>query len=60
MQIVGIFRAGIVDVARDSLIIEATGDPAKIESIRAVLQPYGVHEIMRTGRVAMIRGLDET
>jgi len=56
IQIVDIFRANIVDVAADSLIIEVTGDEDKIDSLMELLKPYGLREVMRTGRVAMPRG----
>ncbi len=56
IQIVDIFRANIVDVASDSLIIEVTGDEDKLESLLALLRGFGVKEIARTGRIAMSRG----
>ncbi|MEE2701134.1 MAG: acetolactate synthase small subunit [Chloroflexota bacterium] len=56
MQMVDIFRANIVDVSQDSLIIEVTGDEGKISSFYDLLKGFGVQEMMRTGRVAMIRG----
>jgi acetolactate synthase-1/3 small subunit len=55
-DIVEIFRAHVIDVAADSLIIEVTGSEDKIESIYELLLPYGVVELMRTGRIAMQRG----
>jgi len=56
IQIVDIFRANIVDVDRDSLIVEATGTEDKIDAIIELLRGFGVLEMMRTGRVAMLRG----
>ncbi len=56
LEIADIFRANIVDVASDSLTIEITGDEDKIDSMLKLLRTYGVKEIARTGRVAMIRG----
>ncbi len=56
MQIVDTFRGRVVDVAPDSLIVEATGTEEKIDGLLGVLQPYRVLEIVRTGRVAMSRG----
>ena len=56
IQIVDIFRSNIVDVAVDSLVIEVTGDEDKIDSLIELLKPYGLREVMRTGRVAMPRG----
>jgi acetolactate synthase-1/3 small subunit len=56
LEIADIFRANIVDVASDSLTIEITGDEDKIESMLKLLRGFGVKEIARTGRVAMVRG----
>ncbi|MBI4201234.1 MAG: acetolactate synthase small subunit [Chloroflexi bacterium] len=56
IQLVDIFRANIVDVAYDSAIIEVTGDEDKVNSLLTLLRPFGVREVMRTGRVAMTRG----
>jgi acetolactate synthase I/III small subunit len=56
MQLVDVFRARVVDVAPDSLIIEITGTEDKIDGLLEVLKPYGVMEMVRTGRVAMARG----
>ncbi|OGN89542.1 MAG: acetolactate synthase small subunit [Chloroflexi bacterium RBG_13_46_14] len=57
MQIVDIFRANIVDVSPDSLTVEVTGDENKIDSLLTLLQGFGIRELARTGRIAMIRGL---
>jgi acetolactate synthase I/III small subunit len=57
MQLVDIFRAKAVDVAPDSLTIEITGQEDKIESLIALLRPFGLKEMVRTGRIAMVRGL---
>lgn len=56
MQIVDIFRANIVDVASDSVIIEITGDEEKINSLFNLLRNFGINEIARTGCIAMTRG----
>ena len=56
MQIVDIFRANIVDVGSDSLIIEVTGDEAKVDSLQKLLRSFGLMEVMRTGTIAMDRG----
>jgi len=56
VQIVDIFRARIVDIGRNSLIIEATGDSGKIDAIEDSLKPFGIIELVRTGKVAMVRG----
>jgi acetolactate synthase-1/3 small subunit len=56
MQLVDVFRAKVVDVASDAVIIETTGTEGKINGLLEVLQPYGVQELVRTGRVGMVRG----
>lgn len=56
MQLVEIFRARIVDVASESLIIEITGAEDKIDSFVDVLRPFGIIEMVRTGVIAMARG----
>src|SRR5215510_2497340 len=56
MQLVDVYRARIVDVSPDSLVIETTGAEDKIDSLLEVLRPYGVIEMVRTGRVTMARG----
>ncbi len=57
MDLAEMYRARIVDVATDTLIVEVTGDAGKIESLIDVLQPFGVLEVMRTGKIAMTRGV---
>lgn len=56
MQIVEIFRAKIVDVGSEVLVIEMTGAREKVSAFIELLEPFGVVELMRTGRVAMSRG----
>lgn len=56
MQLVDVYRARVVDVGPESLVIETTGTEEKIDSLLEVLRPYGVIEMVRTGRVAMARG----
>lgn len=56
IQIVDIFRGNIVDVSSDSVVIEITGDEDKIGSLLDLLKSFGVKEIARTGRLAMVRG----
>ena len=55
IQIVDIFKAKIVDVGIDSLIVEATGDDAKIDSLYSLLRKFGIKELARTGRIALQR-----
>lgn len=56
IEIADIFRANIVDVASDSLTIEITGDEEKVESLVNLLRGFGIKEVARTGRIAMLRG----
>ena len=56
LELAGVFRARVVDVAPDSLTIEITGAEDKIDGLLDVLRPYGVLEMVRTGIVAMRRG----
>ena len=56
MQLVTVFRARVVDVSPESLIIEITGTEDKVDGLVEMLRPYGVLEMARTGRVAMSRG----
>ena len=56
IEIVDLFRANIVDVSPDSVIVEVTGDEAKVDAVFELLRDYTVIELVRTGRVAMLRG----
>lgn len=56
MQLADVFRARVVDVAPDSVVIETTGAEDKIDGLLEVLRPYGIRELVRTGRVGMMRG----
>jgi len=55
MQIVDIFRAKIIDVGAETLIIEVTGDRGKVRAIERMLKRFGIRELVRTGMVAMNR-----
>jgi acetolactate synthase-1/3 small subunit len=54
--LVDIFRAKVVDVAPDSMMVEITGTEDKVDSLANLLRPFGIREMVRTGRVAMVRG----
>ncbi|ODS59299.1 MAG: acetolactate synthase small subunit [Acidobacteria bacterium SCN 69-37] len=56
MQIVDVFRARVVDVATDSLMVEVTGTDEKIDGLLDILRPFGLLEVARTGQLAMTRG----
>jgi acetolactate synthase-1/3 small subunit len=55
-SLVDIFRARIVDVAASSVIVEVTGDEQKVDGLVELLRPRGILEMIRTGKVAMVRG----
>jgi len=55
MEIAEVFRAKIVDISPNTLTIEATGNEDKIKAIIGMLKPFGIKELARTGRVAMLR-----
>jgi acetolactate synthase-1/3 small subunit len=57
LDVAEMYRARIADVGTETLIIEVTGEHDKIESIINVLEPFGILEIMRTGKIAMTRGI---
>ena len=56
LEIVQLFRAKVVDVAADSLVIEATGNADKLDALLRVLEPFGVKELVQSGVVAVGRG----
>jgi acetolactate synthase-1/3 small subunit len=56
VELVNIFRARVVDVGVTSLTIEITGPVDRVSSLINLLQPFGIEEMARTGRVAMVRG----
>ena len=56
LETVQLFRAKVVDVAQDSVTIEATGDAGKLAAMLNVLEPFGIREIAQSGRVAIGRG----
>ena len=60
LQIVEVFRARVVDVTTDALMVEITGTEEKIEGLLDVLRPFGIIEMARTGTVAMRRGAEGT
>ena len=56
IQIVNLFRANIIDVGSESMVIEITGEEDKINALHNLLAPFGIMEMLRTGLVAMVRG----
>ena len=55
-QAADLFRAAVVDVSTDSLVIEATGTPEKLAALLSVLEPFGIREIVQSGTLAVGRG----
>ena len=56
IQIVNLFRANIIDVASESMVIEITGEEDKVNALHNLLAPFGIIEMLRSGLVAMVRG----
>jgi acetolactate synthase-1/3 small subunit len=56
MQIVDIFRAQIVDVGAKTVVLEVTGGSTKIDALESLLRQYGVKELVRTGKISVLRG----
>ena len=57
LQYSNIFRAQIIDVSEETLIVEITGDGDKINAFISLLEPFGIRKITRTGITAMSRGI---
>ncbi|ADG74068.1 acetolactate synthase, small subunit [Cellulomonas flavigena DSM 20109] len=56
LEVVQLFRAHVVDVVPDTVVIEATGSPGKLDALLAALEPFGIREIVQSGTVAIGRG----
>ena len=56
LEAVNLFRARVVDVATDALVIEVTGDSGKVQALLRILEPYGIKEIAQSGVLAIGRG----
>ena len=56
LEAVTLFRAHIVDVAPDALVIEVTGDSGKVQALLRILEPFGIREIAQSGLLAIGRG----
>jgi acetolactate synthase-1/3 small subunit len=56
LEVAQLFRAKVVDVTTDSVVLEATGDFEKLEALMRVLEPYGIRELVQSGVVAVGRG----
>ena len=56
IEAVNLFRAKVVDVSAESLVVEATGTPGKLQALLNLLEPYGIREIAQSGMVTLARG----
>jgi acetolactate synthase-1/3 small subunit len=56
LEVVNLFRAHVVDVVPDTVVVEAVGTDAKLDALVAALEPYGVREIVKSGTLAVGRG----
>lgn len=56
VQIAEIYKAKVVDLSKDSMVLEITGDPEKLDAFVAVVEPYGILEMQRTGVTVLARG----
>jgi acetolactate synthase-1/3 small subunit len=60
LDIANVFRADVVDIATNSIILQVVGDEDKIDGLVKMCEPYGIRELSRTGRIAMVRGAKTT
>ena len=56
VQVAEIYKAKVVDLSKDSMVLEITGDPEKLDAFVAVVEPYGILEMQRTGVTVLARG----
>ncbi len=59
-ELCGIFRGRIVDVSPDQVIVEISGQEKKIEAFIDLMRPFGIAELVRTGQIAMVRGVNRS
>lgn len=59
LEIVSIFRVNIVDVGKKTLVIEITGSNRKVKALEDLLRPFGILELVRTGKIACMRGVKD-
>lgn len=60
LEIAQVFRADVVDLATNSVILQVVGDEDKVNGLIKMCEPYGIRELSRTGRMAMVRGTKTT
>lgn len=56
LEVIEVFRGNVVDIGTKQIMIEISGPEQKLEAFIELMRPYGIHELVRTGRVAMVRG----
>jgi len=56
LEVIEVFRGNVVDIGAKHIMIEISGPERKLEAFVELMRPYGIHELVRTGRVAMVRG----
>ena len=56
LEVIEVFRGNVVDIGTKHIMIEISGPERKLEAFIELMRPYGIHELVRTGRVAMVRG----
>lgn len=60
IQIAQAFKAKLVDIEEDSIIVEVTGKEAKVDGLQKMLEPFGILELVRTGKIVLVRGPKQT
>lgn len=60
LDIANVFRADVIDMASNSIILQVVGDEDKIDGLVKMCEPYGIRELSRTGRIALVRGAKTT
>jgi len=60
MEICNVFRANVVDLTEKTMTLEVTGRSDKIDAIMSLVQKYGIREMVRTGQVTLVRGIQPT
>lgn len=60
LQAIAVFEARVVDMAPATMVVEISGSPDRIAGLKALLEPYGIEEMVQTGSVAMTRGRIQT
>ena len=60
LDIANVFRADVIDIATNSIVLQVVGEEEKIDGLVKMCEPYGVRELSRTGRIAMVRGTKTT